>query len=141
VRLHPSISGFARFCGVSGLGVYVGTAIAGLIAVLTGRVFAAGATWLATVPVLAVVGAGVGVLVGRLTRRWLLPRVPARRWTFLAAGAVTLPLFTAVGQPGALGPPGAVLALAGGCAMLVVYWRSARTSRPVRTSSTGAGTR
>lgn len=142
MRSRSSIVSFGRLCAASGLGVYLGASVAGLVAVLNGDAFTSGSRWLSTVPVLAVVGAGVGAAVAWLTRRWLLPRAPRRLVTFAVAGVITLPLFSAIGQMRALDSVGAPLALAGGVVMTIVYWRAGSSStRAVRGPYSGAGTR
>lgn len=128
MRSRPSIIAFVRLCAAAALGVYLGASVAGLVAVLDGEAFRSGSRWLGNVPVLAVVGAGVGTAVAPLTRRWLASRI-ARRWTvFGVAGAVTLPLFTAVSQMRAIETVGASLALAGGAVTSVLYWRASRST-------------
>ena len=87
---------FARLCGAAGLGVFLGASAAGLINVINGSAFTHDPNWLTGAPVLAVLGAVGGFLVAWITRRWFAPRAPYRRLLFTAAGALTLPLATAV---------------------------------------------
>lgn len=87
---------FCRLCGAAGLGVFVGATAAGLINVITGAAFAHEPTWLTGAPVLVVFGALGGFVVSWLTRRWFTPTAPYRRLSFTAAGALMLPLATAV---------------------------------------------
>lgn len=124
MRPRSGLASTARLCVVLGVGTYLGASIAGLIPVVTGRVFTHGSPWLATVPVLAIAGAGLGAAVGWLTRTWLLRRTPGRWWMFAGTGVVTLPLFTAIGQSGEFATVAVVLAAVGGAAMLVTYWRA-----------------
>lgn len=127
MRSRSSIIAFVRLCAAAGLGVYLGASAAGLIAVLDGEAFRSGSPWLGNLPALAVVGAGVGLAVARLTRRWLALRTPRRWVVFAIGGIVTLPLFTAVSELGAIEAVGASLALAGGAVMTVLYWRASRS--------------
>jgi hypothetical protein len=131
---HSAIPQFTRLIGAAGLGAYLGAAIAGLFALLTGEVFAPSNTWLVALPILAVLGAGIGGLAGWLTRRWLAPRTPRRRLTFVVAGAVALPLATAIGQLHAIDVVGVPLVFAGAIGMVTVYWRAVRA--PVRKNGT-----
>jgi hypothetical protein len=127
MRSRSSILAFVRLCAAAGLGVYLGASVAGLIAVLDGEAFRTGSPWLDNLPALAIVGAGVGLAVARLTKRWLAPRTPRRWVVFAVAGTVTLPLFTAVSQLRAIEPVGASLALVCGAVMAVLYWRASRS--------------
>lgn len=127
MRSRSSILAFVRLCAASALGVYLGASVAGLIAVLDGEAFHTGSPWLGNLPASAVVGAGVGLAIARLTRRWLAPRTPRRWVVFAVAGTVTLPLFTAVSQLQAIEPVGASLALGGGVVMAALYWRASRS--------------
>ena len=122
--------GAIRQAGACGVGVYLGGAIVGLIAVVTGNTRGHG--WLPTVPVLIGLGVLVGVLVAVLSRRWLVPTVRHRRWVFAAIGGVSLPLFEAFGDFPALDTVGAPVALAGGAVTAIVYWRASRLARRSR---------
>ncbi|GAA2678833.1 MULTISPECIES: hypothetical protein [Actinosynnema] len=115
---------FLRLIGAAGVGAYVGAAAAGLIVVLTGRVFSPAGTWVTALPVLAVFGALLTAGVARLTRFWLLPRVTGHRVLLgAAAGAVLAPLTVAVGQPGALFNVALLLMLIGAVATAVPWAR------------------
>lgn len=127
MRSRSSIRMFIRLCAASGLGVYLGASIAGLLAVITGQPLTAGSPWATIALTSAVAGAGAGAAACWLTRRWLLTKVSARWWTFIVAGVITLPLFTVVGQLRTVGSADALLALGGGVVMVVVYWRVSRT--------------
>lgn len=127
MRSRSSIRAFIRLCAASGLGVYLGASIAGLLAVMTGRPLTASSAWVTIALTSAVAGAGAGAAACWLTRRWLLTRVPARWWKFIVAGVVTLPLFTVLGQLPTVGSADALLALGGGVVMAAVYWRASRT--------------
>jgi hypothetical protein len=130
MRPRSGIVSTARLCAVMGLGAYLGVSIAGAMSVITGRVFAPGDGWLALVPGLAVVGAGLGAAVCWLTRSWLLRRIAGRWWAFAGAGIVTLPLFTAIGfgQSDTIASVAVVLAVLVGVAMLVAYRRASPRS-------------
>ncbi|WNV83149.1 hypothetical protein [Umezawaea sp. Da 62-37] len=92
---------YMRFIGAAGVGSYLGAATAGLIAVITGSVFAPGSIWAAAVPGLALLGALLTTGVARLTRFWLLPSITHRRTLWgAAAGAVLTPLAVGGSQPG-----------------------------------------
>lgn len=125
---------FAKLISAGGLGTYVGAAAAGLVAVLTGQVFAPGSAWPAAVPGLAVLGIVLGAVVARLSRRWLFPQIPRRGkglLGFLGAGLVTLPLAVAIGQFHQLRGVGLPLIAVGTLAMVVVYLRASQhPSRP-----------
>lgn len=113
---------FLRFIGAGGVGAYVGAAASGLIAVLTGKVFAPGSPWVAGLPFLIVIGAVLTMGIARLTRAWLLPTVATRRMLWGAAiGAVVLPLAVAVGELGDLAPI-AIGLMAVGWLTTVVTW-------------------
>lgn len=121
MRSRSSVVTFICLCGASGVGVYLGGAIAGLVAVISGT---AGSPWLHLLPGLVIVGAGVGLVVGWLTRRWLLPDAPRRRLASVVVGVVTLPLFAAVSQLASIESVGVPLVVAGGLMTTVVYWRA-----------------
>lgn len=122
---------FWRFIGAAGVGAGAGAAIAGLIAVLTGRAFAPGSPWLTALPVLVVFGALLGLGVARLTRFWLLPTIARLRllWGTLA-GAVVVPLAIAIGQLGNLRAVGMLLMLIGGITTAVIWVRWFRATHP-----------
>ncbi|HET6285774.1 MAG TPA: hypothetical protein VFG15_03355 [Amycolatopsis sp.] len=114
---------FLRLIGVISVGAGTGAAVAGLLALLTGRVLVPGSPWANGLPVLAVLGAVLGVVVARLTRFWLLPRVASRRLLWGAvAGAVVVPLAMAFGQLGDLANVGLFLILAGGATTAVPWF-------------------
>ncbi|MCP2242514.1 MULTISPECIES: hypothetical protein [Lentzea] len=113
---------FMRLIGAGGVGAYVGAAASGLIAVLTGKVFAPGSPWTTGLPFLIVIGAVLTMGIARLTRAWFLPAVATRRILWgAAAGAVLLPLAVAVGELGDLAPI-AVGLMAIGWVTTVVLW-------------------
>ncbi|MEV4734221.1 hypothetical protein [Saccharopolyspora sp. NPDC049426] len=120
MRFRPIVV-FARLCGAAGLGVFLGAAVAGLISIVTGAAFARGAAWVAGVPVLAVLGALVGLAVAWITRRWFAPQAPRRRLLFTGAGLAALPLAVAVAQ----GEPNTVIAftlIAAAVVLTVTLW-------------------
>jgi hypothetical protein len=99
---------FLRCIGSLGVGTYLGAALAGLIAVVTGRVFAAGSTWAPALPVLTVLGAVLTAAAFAATRGWMLPTIHQhrRRWLWGAvAGVVLGPLAIAIGDLGGLLQP------------------------------------
>lgn len=134
MRPRSSIVAFIRLCAASGVGVYLGGSLAGLVAVVNGDAFAPGSPWLGNVPGLAVFGAGAGAAAFWVTRRWLVPRLSHRLAVFVVTGILTLPLFTAISQLRAIQTVGAPLALLGGALTAIVYWRASRPS-----SRTGPG--
>lgn len=119
---------FGRLIGAGGLGAYLGAAVAGLVAVVTGQALSAGSPWLAGVPVLAVLGAGVGAAIARVTRSWFLPGIRRRMEVFTAVGVVVLPLAAAFGQLRWSGSVGILLVLAGGIATMAIYLRTPRAA-------------
>lgn len=130
---------FFRGLGSLGVGSYLGAALAGLVAVLTGRAFAAGSTWVTALPVLAVLGAILTAAAFAATRGWVLPKFARahrhwmlRRWLWGAvAGVVLAPLAIAVGDLGSLlSPIGLPLMLIGAVATLVMWVRWYRTTHP-----------
>jgi len=122
---------FLRFIGAAGVGAYLGAAAAGLVAVLTGRVFAPASTWVTALPVLAVFGAPLTAGVARLTRSWLLPKNTGRRVLWgTAVGAVLTPLAIAIGQLGTLFTIGMLLMLIGSVTTAVLWARWFRTIHP-----------
>lgn len=122
---------FWRFIGAAGVGAYLGAAAAGLVAVLTGRVFAPGSPWVTALPVLIVFGALLTVGAARLTRFWFLPKVTSRRWLWgAAAGAVLAPLAIAIGQLGNLLAVGMLLMLGGAVTTAVLWVRWFRATHP-----------
>jgi hypothetical protein len=123
---------FWRFIGSFGVGTYLGAAAAGLIALLTGTVFAAGSTWATGLPVLAVLGAIITAVVSRLTRPWLLPKLARHRWLWGAAAGLLLgPLAIAVGELGGLlAPVGLPLMFIGAVTTVVLWVRWYRATHP-----------
>lgn len=122
---------FLRLIGAAGVGAYLGAAVAGLVAVLTGRAFAPAGTWVTALPVLAVFGALLTAGVARLTRLWLLPKASGRRALWgAAAGAVLAPLAVAVGRMGTLVDVGLLLVLAGSLITAVQWVRWFRAAHP-----------
>ncbi|RAS59520.1 hypothetical protein C8D87_114132 [Lentzea atacamensis] len=124
-----SFVAFLRFIGAFGAGAYFGAAAAGLVAVVTGRVFAPGSTWVAALPFLVILGAVLTAGAAWLTRLWLLPKLRRRRKRWgAAAGVVLTPLAVAFGELGDLAPLGVVLVLIGAVttAVLWVRWFRAR---------------
>lgn len=95
MRFRPLIV-VTRVSGAAGLGVLLGCSATGLLNLLTGSVFTHLPYWLASVPVLALLGAPIGLFTGWLTRRWFTPEIPRRRLAFTGGGAVVVPLATAV---------------------------------------------
>ncbi|SDD56185.1 hypothetical protein [Actinokineospora iranica] len=84
---------FFRWIGAAGMGSYAGAAAAGLIAVVTGRVFAPTSHWPQALPGLMLLGAALTAGAVVLTRQWLFPRITRRRaLRGAAAGAVLTPL-------------------------------------------------
>lgn len=135
MRPRSSIVAFIRLCAASGLGVYLGASIGGIVALVTGEAFDTGSRWLANLAGFAVIGAGVGAIVAWLGRRWLIPRVSRRLLVFTVAGIVTLPLFAAVDEPRIVETVGTPLALVGGVVMVIIYWRASRSSSQRATGS------
>ncbi|MEU7529308.1 hypothetical protein AB0A74_26520 [Saccharothrix sp. NPDC042600] len=112
---------FMRFIGAAGIGSFLGAAAAGLVAVATGRVFAPASSWVAALPVLALLGALLTAGVARLTRLWLVPQLTRRRLLWGAvAGAILTPLAIAVGQLGDLLPVALVMPI--GSVVTAVLW-------------------
>lgn len=112
---------FWRFIGAAGVGSFLGAAVAGLVAVVTARVFADGSPWVTGLPVLAVLGALVMAGVARLTRFWLVPRLVRHRMLWGAvAGSVVTPLAVAVGQLGDLLPVALVMPI--GSVVTAALW-------------------
>lgn len=119
---------FVGLLGASGVGAYLGAAAAGLIAVLTGQVFAEGSSWPTAVPLLAVFGAVAGALVAGLTR---LARRLRRRTVILAVGGlVSLPLAIAINHLDQMDSVGISLVLLGGMVGMIVYVRDRRRWSP-----------
>lgn len=134
-----SVVTFGRLIGAAGLGSALGAAVAGLIAIVIGRV---DSTFLAALPGLAVLGAGAGTVVARLTRQWFLPSDPAqqhgarlRMLQFAAAGLMVLPLTVAVGQLHAGSTVMIPLMFLGSVITLTLWTRS---FRPIHLSSHAA---
>jgi hypothetical protein len=134
-----SVVVFGRLIGAAGLGAALGAGVAGLIAIVIGQAFQPGSTWLTGLPVLAVIGAGVGALVARLTRQWFLPTVPdqhtgARRrmLLFTGAGLIVVPLAEAVGQLHAIAAVAIPLMLVGSAVTLTLWMRAFRRNHPGR---------
>jgi hypothetical protein len=124
---------FWRFIGSFGVGTYLGAAVAGVVALATGKVFATGSTWAAALPVLAILGAAITAAVFRLTRPWLLPRIVRFRWLWGAAAGVLLgPLAIAVGDlDGLLKPVGLPLMAIGAATTVVLWVRWYRRTHPL----------
>ncbi|WP_406690334.1 hypothetical protein REH65_31185 [Saccharopolyspora sp. ID03-671] len=112
---------FARLCGAAGLGVFLGSAVAGLISIVTGTAFARGAAWVTGVPVLAVLGALAGLAIAWITRRWFVPQASHRRLLFTAAGVAALPLAVGVAQ-GEPSIPVAFTLIAAAVMLTVTLW-------------------
>jgi hypothetical protein len=130
MRSRSATFSFVRLIGAASLGTYLGAAVAGLVAVVTGETFAAGSPWLTALPVLAVAGIGVGAVTSWLTRRWFVPHASRRRSSFVAAGVITLPLVVAIGQLREIQAIGVPLVVIGAVTTLVVYCRALRTAQP-----------
>jgi hypothetical protein len=115
---------FFRFIGAFGAGSYLGAAAAGLLAVVTGRVFAPGSTWVTALPFLAVLGALLTAGAAWLTRRWLFPTFQHRRKLWgAAAGVVLTPLAVAFGELGDLSKIGVLFILVGALTTAVLWAR------------------
>lgn len=141
---------FGRLIGVAGLGAALGAAVAGLIALVSGQAFQPASTWLTGLPILTLLGAGIGALVAPLTRRWFLPASPARRHgdrrrllLFTAAGLVVVPLALAAGQLHAIAAVTIPLMTVGTAVTLTLRTRALRridlrrhVARPVTRSAT-----
>jgi hypothetical protein len=110
---------FAGLVGAAAAGAYVGAVAAGLLAVLTGQVFAAGSPWPAGVGVLAVLGAAGGWLLARLTR--LASALDRRVLVLTVGGLVSLPLAVAIGQLWHGGSVGVGLVMIAGWAGAVIH--------------------
>lgn len=123
-----SVVWFLRLVAAQGLGAYLGAAVAGALALLSGDAFAPGSTWPSALPGFAVVGAVAGMVAAALTRGWLLPGAQRRGPVFTVAGVVTMPLAVAVGEldPTALEAVAVPVVVAGGVASTVVYLRALR---------------
>jgi hypothetical protein len=115
---------FAGLVGAAAAGAYVGAAAAGLLAVLTGQVFAAGSPWPAGVGVLAVFGAAGGWLLARLTP--LALAVDRRVLVLTVGGLVSLPLAVAIGQLHQAGSVGTGLVMIAGLSGAVTHARRRR---------------
>lgn len=122
-RMWGGVS-FAGLLGAAAAGAYVGAVAAGLLAVLTGQVFAAGSPWPAGVGVLAVLGAAGGWLLARLTR--LALALDRRVLVLTVGGVVSLPLAVAIGQLRQAGSVGIVLVMIAGWAGVRTYVRARR---------------
>ena len=112
---------FLRISGAAGIGVLLGCAIVGALHLLFGWVPVTG-DWLLATPVLAVLGALVGLVVAALTRLWLMPSVRRRRLLGVIIGAIAVPLATsspANGEPRLWMAVPAVLA---GAAITTTLW-------------------
>ncbi|MFI6029455.1 hypothetical protein [Amycolatopsis magusensis] len=124
---------FFRLLGAVGVGTYIGLAAAGMLAVLTGRVFVPGSTWTTALPLLIPLGALLTAGATRLTRFWLLPKLRSRRaLAGAAAGAILTPLAVAFSQLGDLTSVGLLPPAIGAVitAALWVRWHtSARSGR------------
>jgi hypothetical protein len=123
---------FAGVVGAAATGAYLGAAVAGLLALLTGQVFDAASPWPAGAGVLAVLGAVGGWLVARLIR--LALTMNRRTFVFTVAGAVSCPLAVASGQLHRVSSVGISLVMIAGCAGAVGHvWN--RRCRVMRWSS------
>lgn len=119
---------FAGLIGASGVGTYLGTAVAGLVAVLSGQVLAQGSSWPAAAVMLAVLGAGAGAVIAGLTR---VARTLRRRTLILTAGGlVSLPLATAINHLDQVDSIGIGLVGLGGVVGVIVYVRGRRRWPP-----------
>lgn len=112
---------FAGLIGAAAVGAYLGAVVAGLLAVVTGQVFAIGSPWPAGAVVLALLGAVGGWLVARLTRARLAPRLFRRTLVFTVGGLVSLPLAIAIGQLHQVDSVGIVLVVIAGWARIISY--------------------
>jgi hypothetical protein len=112
---------FAGLIGAAAVGAYLGAVVAGLLAVVTGQVFAAGSPWPAGSGVLALLGAAGGWLVAGLTRARLAPRLFRRTLVCTLGGLVSLPLAIAIGQLHQVGGVGIVLVVIAGWAGIISY--------------------
>lgn len=122
-----TVRGGVSFAGViaaAATGAYLGAAIAGLLALLTGQVFAAGSPWPAGVSVLALLGAVGGWLLARLTRLALM--VNRRTLVFTVAGLISFPLAVAIGQLRQVGSIGIGLVMIAGLTGVVTHVSSRR---------------
>lgn len=118
VRGGISFGGLIR---AAGAGAYLGAAVAGLLAVLTGHAFAAGSPWPAGAPVLALLGAAGGWLLARLTHMRLAPKLSRRTLVFTVGGFVSFPLAVAIGQLHQVDSVGIALVVIAGCASILSY--------------------
>jgi hypothetical protein len=129
---HQSVIGpRIRAIGAAGLGNLLGLAVAGLIAVISGKALAPGSHWLAGLPALVVLGAVAGPIAAWFTRRWLLPswrRGARRTLLFTAAGSVVVPLAVAIGQlpEAAIRTVAIPLGLLGSAITLMLWTRTRR---------------
>lgn len=132
--------GFAGMIGATGVGAYLGAALAGLLAVLTGQAFADDSPWPGGAVVLAVLGAGGGGLVTGLTAlAWTMRH---RTLLLVLGGLVSLPLATAIGQLHQADSIGIGLVAVGGVVGMRVYVTSRRrqpTGQFVRSSLSTRG--
>jgi membrane protein YqaA with SNARE-associated domain len=88
-----------RAIAAGSAGVAAGSAISGLIALVTHLSFIPTSTWLSAVPALVLLGATCGAVIGGVTRWQLGNRWPRRVAQFSATGALLLPLLVATGLP------------------------------------------
>lgn len=114
----------AGLVGAAAAGAYLGAAAAGLLAVLSGQVFAAGSPWPAGAGVLAILGAAGGWLVSRFTR--VVPTLQRRAWVLSVGGLVSVPLAVALGQLHQGGSVGVGLVMIAGLATAVTHVRTCR---------------
>jgi hypothetical protein len=126
---------FLRLIGAGGAGAYVGAAVAGVIAVATGQVFATGSPWPKAWPVLALFGIGIGAGMGWVTRRWLVPNMRRRILVFVLTGPILLPLAIAVGELHPLTGIGLPFIAAGFVVTAVIWFRWFRQRNTPRLAS------
>lgn len=121
-----SWAAFGKLLASGGVGTYFGLAATGLVTLLTGHL-PTHTPWATTVPVLALLGAAAGRPVAHLSRHWLADQLPHRNQWLMLAGAVTLPLVTAVHAA----TPSLTTVLAGGgwLTTLTLYHRAVRQRR------------
>ena len=112
---------FVGLIGAAAVGAYLGAAVAGLLAVVTGQAFAVGSPWPGGVSVLALLGAVGGWLVAQLTRMRLAPGLSRRTLVFTLSGVVSLPLAVAIGQLHKVDSAGIILVVIAGWVGIIGY--------------------